>query len=235
MKKFIVFFLLILVGSTGYSQQVLVLLYENRELSQNEIIKINTIDPEYGIMKFPLAVKNISSSDIQVKVRRSEISTVEGSINYFCFGNCYIPEISESSEAVTISAGGIVDIFYADYEPGKEKGTSEIHYHFFDINNVKNPTSVIAKFSDTDTGIEDISSSGYVNIWSSQDIVSVSYCLHEDKILIISDISGKTIKKQLLKAGVKTEILPTTFPKGIYIYSVQGKKELSFAGKFIIH
>jgi hypothetical protein len=235
MKKIIIILFLILVGSTGYSQQILVLLYENRELSQNEIIRITTIDPDHGLMKFPLAVKNISNSEMDVKVRRSEASTVEGSINYFCFGNCYTPEISESFEAVEIPAGGMVDIFYADYEPGTEKGTSEIHYHFFDVNNVKNPTSVIAMFSDDGTSIENISSSSYVNIYSSQNVVSVSYRLEEDQTLIIRNITGKMIDKQILKAGVKTEKLPIALTKGLYIYSVQGKKEISFAGKFIIY
>jgi hypothetical protein len=235
MKKIIVILFLILVGSTAYSQRILVLLYEGRELSQNEMIRITTIDPEYGIMKFPLAVKNASSSDIQVKVRRSEVSIVEGSLNYFCFGNCYTPEISESFEAINISAGGMVDIFYADYELGTEKGTSEIHYHFFDVNNVKNPTSVIAMFSDNGTGIENISSSGYVNIFSLQNVVSVSYRLEEDQTLIIRDITGKMIDKQIIKAGTKTEKMPMALMNGIYIYSVQGKKGISFAGKFIVH
>jgi hypothetical protein len=234
MKKIIFLFLLILVGSIGYSQQALVLLYDNRELAPNEIITITSIDPESGVMKFPLAVKNTSTSDIQVKVRRIEMFTVAGSINYFCFVSCYTPEISVSPDALLVYAGDTVDSFYADYEPGTEKGTSEIQYEFFDANNSKSSTTVVARFSDSSSGLNNVSSSSCVNVSSSKDFISVSYCLAEDQTLVIRDITGKITGKQTLKAGARTEIIPF-LTKGIYIYSVERENGISFAGKFIIH
>jgi hypothetical protein len=212
-----------------------VLLFEGRELSQNETITISDISPITGYMQFIVSIKNPTNSDMSVKVRRFELAIVEESMNYFCFGNCFEPSVSESGVEVIPAGVTKHDFFYADYEPAPQKGTSEIRYEFSNVSDVKNPISVTVRFSDGVSGLEDIFSAGYVRFYSSDRNVVISYDLLEEQELLISDITGKQVGKQMLTAGRATQKLSFNLNQGIYIYSVRSVKGILFSGKFIVH
>ena len=81
-------------------------------------------------------VTNNSAISIDVKVKKVELDIVPGSINYFCWGMCFPPEVYVSPYPISIASGETNDSdFSGDYMPNGAIGTSKIRYVFFDDNN----------------------------------------------------------------------------------------------------
>jgi len=93
-------------------------------------------------------ISNISEEDLNVRVRRTEISLIQGTVNVFCWaGLCYPPFVDESPNSVIIPSGTIhSDDFSAHYNPNSMIGTSTIMYTFFDDNNPSDSVCFIAEF-----------------------------------------------------------------------------------------
>jgi len=85
---------------------------------------------------FPLYVANTSSTDVNVWVRKTYLSMITGSHNYYCWGQCQPEENMISSVPVLIPATTTDSMnFIGHYTPHGNPGTSVIRYTFFnDIN-----------------------------------------------------------------------------------------------------
>ena len=235
MKKIFTFCLFMIAAYTASSQD-LVLYHGDRMLENNEEITINEIDPLFGLMKAEIGVQNTGNASIPVKVRRTEVSLVEGSINYFCWKQCYTPEVSESPNTIYIMPDQLSNDFYAEYEPSETKGTSIIKYEFFDDFDEENVVAVVVRYSDKGAGIEDPTSVGEVTISSSsQGSITVSSQLIQEQELVIYNTFGHLIGKMVLPSGNYSSLLPFYLNKGIYIYAlISGDKAVS-SKKFIVY
>lgn len=115
---------------------------------------IEPVDPPsvvYGITSDFLVqagfdVRNNTSAPLDVLVRRTTISAIEGTLNYFCWEQCYAPGTNLSPTSVTIPAGGTVPNFYADYQPFETSGSTFVQYCFFEQGNETNETCVIIEY-----------------------------------------------------------------------------------------
>lgn len=82
-------------------------------------------------------VQNTSDSNKSVRANRNVISSVAGSINYFCWGVCFDENtnISPLSVSQQMGPGEVNTTFYAHYKPQGNAGETVIQYCFFDQNN----------------------------------------------------------------------------------------------------
>jgi hypothetical protein len=211
----------------------LTLVYENRELIDGEAVTISEIDPDSGLMKFAVKVKNNGAEAIDVKVSRTEVSLIAGSVNYFCWGNCFTPEISISPNSISVLPTAFSEDFYAEYEPGAGSDFSEIRYDFYQATNAKNSVSVYARYSNDGTSIRLPETGDYFSIYSDKGSLSAEYSLTSDKTLIISDLSGRIIVKSIIQAGKTTISLPYSISSGIYVYSLADRTGQRVSGKFV--
>ena len=72
-------------------------------------------------IKASFVIANTSGKAIQVKVRKTEIRTIPGTLNAFCLGECFPPAVVESPNPLQITANSSTakDLFYAEYYPKK--------------------------------------------------------------------------------------------------------------------
>jgi hypothetical protein len=104
------------------------------------------------MIKASFVITNTSGKALQVKVRKTEILTVPGTLNAFCLGECFPPAVLESPNPLQVAANSSTpkDLFYAEYYPSGLSGTSEIKYEVIDVSNSANTISVVIRFDARD-------------------------------------------------------------------------------------
>lgn len=83
-----------------------------------------------------LTIRNVSSQDKMVKVRRQIISMHPTHQNYFCWTFCYSPDVEESPDMELIPSGGELNKFEGSINfdmssPEGNVGSSTVRYCFF--------------------------------------------------------------------------------------------------------
>ena len=196
----------------------------------------------YTIMDSHFIVNNNGSSAIDVKVKKTEITVISGSENYFCWGVCYMPETFISSEMINIAAGSSnTHDFSGDYKPKGNLGQTTIMYTFFDVANTTDSVCINVVYGATAASIEESLSviefsNAYPNPASS--IVYFNYTLkpgNYNAVLSVSDILGsEIIHHSIVNPSGRTSIDVTSLESGVYFYSLQINGEPQFTRKLII-
>jgi len=149
---FLVFSLQIL--SLNVYSQPLLLSWDGATINDSLLVLGSSTDNE---LVAELIVTNNTGSSMDIKVRRTEMQIVDGSINYFCWAdNCYPPNISESIGYLSLAGGqsSLEGDFSGHYVPNNNYGDSYIEYEFFNMNNEDENVKVVVQFA-TITGINE--------------------------------------------------------------------------------
>jgi hypothetical protein len=92
-----------------------------------------------------------------VKVKKAEISLVANSINMFCWGLCFSPEVFISPDPKTIEGNAVNEIdFSGHYVPNGAKGVSVIRYTFFLTENPNDSVCVNVTYTAFPLGVESL-------------------------------------------------------------------------------
>ncbi len=148
MKKYILISLLALI-SVWVTAQSLELYYEGQLLEPDAEITISAHADSGMMIIDTLDVKNISNGPVDVKCARTIIDTVPGHINYFCWGQCYLPSIDTSGSFVTIEPDNTIFEFSGDHDPSGIEGTMKVKYTFYDMNNLADQVSIYVYYDAT--------------------------------------------------------------------------------------
>jgi YHS domain-containing protein len=145
MKKTLLLFLSFL-ATIAIQAQTFELTWDGETLGETVVINA---EPSVGEVIFDPLVTNLTSSDINVKVRRTNVSVVEGSENYFCWVACYAPFVDESTEFFNMVAGSTTDqdFFSAHYTPLGRTGVTTVEYLFFNMDNEDQNLKVTVEYT----------------------------------------------------------------------------------------
>lgn len=220
MKKYFTLLLICLSATTFVEAQSISILSLNRSPwgDMNE-----TIIQSQGL------IENSSSNTLDVKVRRITEDTVPGTQNYFCWEQCYEPQVSESPTAMTMTAGMQTDFFYADYKPRGNAGVSTLVYCFYDANNEADSTCATVRFSASPTGIQDVFmgdesgiSESYPN--PAKTVAKINYALkagwQKAEVVVYSMLGSKVRELKLKQDQGTLKLDVSTLPSGMYFYSL---------------
>ena len=155
MKRTVLFLCVsVIFGSSVFSQS-LSLKYGDDEVTNDSVYIPG--EPTDDLMEWHLKVKNLSDKEIEVKVRKNEIFLVDGSVNTFCWGSCFMPNVYTSPTPVKIAANSTdFNAFAGDYEPYGMEGTSIISYTFYNVQDEADSVMVTAFYQAGTSGIRDI-------------------------------------------------------------------------------
>ncbi|MBL7905786.1 MAG: T9SS type A sorting domain-containing protein [Bacteroidales bacterium] len=147
MKKILPLILLLLTLATGLKAQSLLLYNGDDPIGNGSELYIN-YGPEHDPVELSLIVLNNSNNGLDVKVRHTDLSLVEGTSANVCWGaSCYPPFVYETPEAVRMDAGTTNSTFRGDYTHGGALGTSRVMFSFFDVNNPADSTWIIVNYT----------------------------------------------------------------------------------------
>jgi len=192
---------------------------------------------------YPVYITNNSSSDKDVKVKKTEIEILEGSSNTFCWGVCFTPIVIISPDSILIEAGSTNNQdFYADYNANGNNGQTIIMYTFFDDKDDADSVHVFIKFISSPASVEKYSDNSstislpFPNPAST--LCNFNYYIASDvtsALLVIMDMLGNKVFELSLTHGennIKTDVSQLT--AGIYFYSLVIDKQPKITRKLLI-
>lgn len=211
-------------------------------LNNGDFVYIYGDSGMYTQMQSHFEVHNIGYSTINVRVKKTHISIISGTMNTFCWGTCYDTSVYISGNVIAIAAGSSNhDDFSGDYFPKGHLGQSTIMYTFFNNSDPNDSICVNVVYVATPVSIEEATpmiefSNAYPNPASS--IVYFNYTLrpgsYNAEIVISNLLGGEVIRKAIPISGSKASIDVSSLTSGVYFYSLQINGEPQFTRKLII-
>jgi hypothetical protein len=221
MKKYYFLFIFLLSSVGVFSQNSLRLYYNNELLANDDSMYFFMDSSQYTAQYVQLAVENISNNNLNVKVKKTEISVIPGTENSFCCVMCYDASVLVSTKYITIPAHSINNTdFYGEYYPKGHLGTSIIRYTFFDMNNAVDSASMIAVYVATPVGIEELVENNNILLYPNptSGIANLNLDLKNDLTLeIFNSLGARVLQENILNNSIDLSLLP----EGIYYYRIK--------------
>jgi hypothetical protein len=195
--------------------------------SSNQYI---TGDPSI-LLQGHVTINNISTSAKSVLVERRVNNLAPGHVSYFCWGNCYTPSVSLSTDTVLIGAGSDTDVFKGDLETNNNLGVSLVTYCFFDVNNQSDSVCVDFVYDFT-LGTEVLGDGKIVHqVYPNPatDEITLSYTIpaNTNKAqLVVLDILGREVAKLNItepKGEIKMSVKDLEPGQYVYLINTDGK------------
>ena len=158
MTRYSILFCFAFLSSITIGQSLVVIDINETNISED------TIFVEIGNEEFDISVyaglQNISNSQVQVNVTRTELDVLPSTSSYFCWGSC--TGVTTSGDAPVITPSGSVAFapdhlvsanesgFIFHYDPNNQIGTSLFKIQFFDINNTIDTANVFISITSSD-------------------------------------------------------------------------------------
>ncbi len=186
-------------------------------------------------------VTNSGSADLNVMAKKTELSIVSGSENYFCWVSCYMPNIFVSPNPLAIVINDTIKIFSADYSSNGNVGASFIRYTFFSEKNINDSIAFVVKFiAGSGVGIDDAKPSIEIsNLYPNPatNSVSIKYDLNgvNNAQLEIRNVLGSLVKKvSVNESNGLLSVDVSDLTNGVYFYSFIVNNEIIKSKKLII-
>jgi hypothetical protein len=234
MKKYYLFFILLSSSLFVFSQNSLRLYYNDILLANDDSMYFFMDSSQYTAQYVQLAVENISNKNINIKVKKTEISVVPGTENSFCWVMCYDASVLVSTQYITIPAHSINNTdFYGEYYPKGHLGTSIIRYTFFDMNNPSDSVSMIAVYVATPVGIQEMPINALISLFPNptNGIVNLNIDVVDNlTIEIFNSFGAKVFEEQIQSNKIDLSILS----EGIYFYRLKAGNQLKASNIIVI-
>ena len=208
-------FMLTVMSTITYGQSLMV-------VEQDTVVEINSTSvADYG---FHIKVKNTSSEDLEVKVRRAYANpTCAYDSGYFCWDFCYGADIDNSVGHVAIDAGMEKNDFSGHvYSPSTSATcTDSTRYVFYSGKDASDSLSVWVTISAGPTmgtiALQVNESRLYPN--PAKNTISVE--VQRSGELAIYNALGALVKRKSLLPGTNA-VAVHDLSNGIYLYSIDG-------------
>lgn len=185
---------------------------------------------ETSLMQSVGIIENTNGTvPIAVRASRITIDTVPGTVNYFCWEQCYEPPTSVSPTTITLNPGQRMETFYADYQPEGIAGVTTLAYCFYDDTNEMDSVCQIVRFTASPLGVQDVFLGNQSGISESYPnpavtVANINYALKSGwgkaKIEVYSMLGAK-VKRVALEddqGTLKMDI--ANLPSGMYFYTL---------------
>jgi len=236
MKKTITLISIFTLVSIMAMSQSLGLSYAGGTLNNGDTITLFSTNNNASFA-INLTVTNNSSSSIDIKVKKTELSIVSGSDNTFCdWYSCFPPSTYVSPNALTLNANETNSSFMGDYNSNDNAGKSTILYTFFNIADTNDSAAVVINFiTGSAVGIENNTpiitvSKAYPNPTKDAFYLNYDFSNSKSARVEVINVIGSVVKVQEIQGlSGKTMIDVSNLNNGVYFYSVivDGKKYVS--------
>lgn len=149
MVKKTIFTLMFLAVMAWASAQSLQFEWNGKVYANDEMVFCSNYVEDFAEFVQDMQIRNVSDNDLSVILEREEISTSEGSLNYFCWGLCFSPEVSISTQPVPIAAGEVSGegMLAFHYMPLESTSSTSIRYSAYDPRAEGSRVSIIIVFN----------------------------------------------------------------------------------------
>lgn len=236
MKQILLLSALVLsMAFTAYSQS-LKLSTTRGDITNGDTIVMTSMDNDASFV-LSLSFTNLTNSTVDVMVRKTELSIVPGSENYFCdWITCNQPSTFTSTSPLSLAASATNNMFTGDYLSHNNAGRSYVMYTFYNNNNPTDTVAVVAGYyTGSGVGIDPTAntttiSKAYPN--PAKDYFQLDYNFDNanNASVEILNVVGSVVRSQSiqgLNGTAKIDI--SELNNGVYFYNVvvDGRKVAS--------
>lgn len=195
---------------------------------------------DFGEFVQDMQIRNLSGGDMNVVVEREEISIADGSMNYFCWGLCFSPEVSVSRPPVPVAAGevSVIGALAFHYTPAESLGSSSIRYYAYDPNVEDSRVSIIIVFNSSEDVSERVIADmgcAYPNPASSAVHFNYEVSAGVHASVSVYNLLGQEVLKQDLNALQGQAVLSVAdLTEGIYFCNLKVDGRTVKTEKFIV-
>ncbi len=188
-----------------------------------------------------IEIMNISLEQKDIKVRRTILTSIENTTNFFCWTACYTPVVSLSPNGLTVNGDSTTNnSFSSHFRPNLQVGVSEIQYTFFDANNPQDSANVVVRYEIAPVGISKISNvvslKAYPN--PADDKVTLSYTRSslnsKSSIELYNMLGAKVFSQQVEDMDGTITISTENLKAGLYFYSINDGGQSSRPGRLTV-
>jgi len=239
MKKLLLLGILSVVVVFSFGQSLQLRKNTGELISNGDAIHVYA-DTSTATIYAHVFMKNISSSNLNVRLKYYIISEISGTENTYCWGSCYTPPGPNPSIAVPVTKGDSA-LFDGEYIPHSLLGTTTIKYTFFDDASPNDSISVTVSYHATGVSIQDlVAKINFSNAYPNPANAYTNFTYDIPKginnaTLIIYDLLGSVVTKQAIADKNGTLRINTAkYTDGIYFYSLIAENKTLFTRKLIV-
>lgn len=241
MKKLLLFAVIALVASFSTQAQYFELSKDGHVYGSEIEVVGSPLDSE---IYFDPLVTNISDIGMSVKVRRTVITAVEGTDNYFCWVACYAPFIDESTESFYMAPGFTTepDYFSVHYTPLEHPGSTTVDYTFFNKDDESQSQTFRVIFKASPDAIDEniLRGVSFSDVFPNpaNDLITINYQLVPEvktAQVRISNLLGSVVGEYTFDQGSTSMKMDVSqMEGGIYFYSIVLNGEVLHTKKLIV-
>lgn len=164
MIKKSIFTLIFLTVMGRVSAQSLQFEWNGQVYSEGETIECTNDEYGYGEFVQHIQLRNLTSSDLNVIVEKEVIDDLEGTMNFFCWGACFGPDVYVSPNPVMVEANAVTGeeelsfhVLYTEDLFGKVK----MRYSAYDERNPSERVTIIVLFNKSGAGVQEIAAARF--------------------------------------------------------------------------
>lgn len=241
MKKILLFSIISYFSVLGiFAQSIKLQDKSGNNINNGDTIVMVSTD-SHATFAIGMDVINSSPTSLAVRAKKTELSIIPGSENYFCWVSCYVPSIFVSPDSLIIGANSTNKIFSGDYEANGNAGASYIRYTFFNDADYNDSIALVVKYiAGSGVGIDNSDpvvtlSNLYPNPASNK--VSINYNLNgaNNARMEIRNILGSVVKiQEINETSGQINIDVSDLTNGVYFYSFIVNEQVIKSTKLVI-
>jgi hypothetical protein len=207
-------------------------------------------DAEAPVLEVGAYVTLAAGENRMVNLRRYELDVQPNTLNYFCWGLCYLEQEagalpvwqSQPNHALELTAGVPVSDFKAYHVPNGQLGNSSYRFVWFDVGNPNDTAWVDIEFRSSPVGVEEFGTGVRTfNIFPNPSMgndVRITVDLEgglEGTSLVVYNALGGQVQASTLASLHARNVLPVAgLPSGIYFAAVQRHGVALATKRFVI-
>ena len=232
---------LLFLAAIGYaSAQTLQFELDGNVFYDGEAIECTNDEYGYGEYIQHMQLRNLISDDLNVIVEKEVIEDLEGTMNFFCWGSCFGPDVMVSPNPVTVAGNSVTgdqDLSFHALYNDDVFGYVVVKYSAYDERHPDDRVSIIVKFHKSGEGVDDNAlfemSQAYPNPASS--MVNFDYSFNGNLTAVVYNILGQEVLRENLNANTgKLSFSVADLNDGIYFCTMLVNGNASTTQKFVV-
>ena len=233
MKK--IFTLLVFMSALTLNAQSIRVLYENSPLSENDTVFV-PVDGHSDQVDVFFGYQNMTSANIEFKVRKEVIFIPEEGDMMFCLGDCYTGNLSQP---VPMTANMIVPednlmAFHTIYSGSMESAL--VKYTFFLTDNESDHISFYIAYG-TGSSVKPVDFVQALHAYPNPAVrsVNIDYAAPSaNAFLVIKNLTGKEVYRTAVSLTGKKQVDISQFNPGVYFYGVEADGKMLCTKKLLV-
>lgn len=239
MKKSIITLVLMTVMSWVSAQSLQYELNGN-VYSDGEVIECDTPN-EWGEYLQEMQLRNLTGQDLNVLVEKKVIEDLEGTSNYFCWGQCFGPNTIVSPDPVSVAANSVTAIgalsFHAFFDDGVF-GKILVRYSAYEERHPEDAVTIDVVFHKSGVGVHESPVVRFGQPYPNPASSTVSFdcnLQNSNATAVVYNLLGQEVLRQEINTFEgKLNLSVASLKDGIYFCSIMCDGQTVSTAKFVV-